>query len=113
MPHVPSGKLRLLATTAEQRTQEMPDLPSMAEVTPGYSAVFWYGLGAPAGTPNAVIAKLNQECARFLKQADVQKRLLADDLRPANDTPDAFARRIRSDIAMWTRVVKIANIRVE
>ena len=113
MPHVPSGKLRLLATTAEKRTPELPDLPAVAEAVPGYSAVFWYGFGAPAGTPRDVIAKLNQECARVLKQADVQKRLMADDLRPAHGTPEAFAQRIRGDIAMWTRVVKLANIRIE
>ena len=112
-PHASVGKLRLLATTAEKRTPELPEMPAMAEVVPGYSAVFWYGLGAPANTPRAVINKLNEECTRILKQADVQKRLLLDDVRPAQGTPEDFARRIRSDIAMWSRVVQIANIRIE
>lgn len=112
-PHASVGKLRLLATTAEKRTPELPDLPAVAEVVPGYSAVFWYGLGAPANTPRVVINRLNAECARILRQADVQKRLLLDDVRPAQGTPEDFARRIRSDIAMWSRVVKIANIRID
>jgi tripartite-type tricarboxylate transporter receptor subunit TctC len=113
MPHVPAGKLRLLATTGEKRTPEMPELPAVNEVVPGYAAVFWYGFGAPARIPGAVIELLNRECARILKVPDVVKRLAFDDLKPAPTTPEQFAQRIRSDIAMWSRVVREGNIRVE
>jgi len=113
LPHASAGRLRLIAVTGEQRSPDMPDLPAISEVVPGYSATFWYGLGVPAHTPQDVIALVNQEIARMLKQPDVQKRLRGDDLRPAHSTPGGFARRIAHDIAMWVKVVKNGNIRVE
>ncbi len=113
LPHVSTGKLRLLAVTGEQRSRDMPEVPAITEVVPGYSADFWYGLGAPAGTPRRIIMALNQETARILKQPDVQKRLRTYDLDAAHSTPEAFARRIASDIAKWTKVVKTGGIRLD
>lgn len=113
VPHTNTGKLRMLAVTSEQRSPELPDLPAIAEVVPGYSATFWYGLGAPAGAPRQVITLLNQEIARMLKQPDLVKRLRTYDLDPAHLSPEAFARRIKSDIAMWSGVAKASNIKVE
>ena len=111
LPHVSTGKLRLLAVTGEKRTRDMPDVPAISEVVPGYSADFWYGLGAPAGTPRRIIMTLNQEVAIILKQPDVQKRLRTYDLDAAHSTPEAFALRIAGDIAKWTKVVKAGGIR--
>ena len=113
VPHTSTAKLRLLAVTGEQRSPDMPDLPAIAEAVPGYSATFWYGLGAPAGTSRQVITALNQEIARILKQADLVKRLRTYDLDPAHSTPEVFARRIAHDIAMWSSVVKAGNIKLE
>ncbi|HTE14969.1 MAG TPA: tripartite tricarboxylate transporter substrate binding protein [Burkholderiales bacterium] len=113
VPHTNTAKLRLLAVTGEQRSPEMPDLPAIAEAVPGYSATFWYGLGAPAGTPRQIITTLNQEIARLLKQPDLVKRLRTYDLDPAHSAPEAFARRIAHDIVMWSRVVKAGNIKLE
>ena len=113
LPHASAGRLRLLAVTGAQRSPDTPDLPALSEVVPGYSATFWYGLGVPAATPRTIIAMVNQEIARMLRQPEVQKRLRGDDLRPAHTTPEEFARRIAHDIAMWRKVVKVGNIKVE
>ncbi len=111
-PHVKAGRLRIIAVTGEQRSPAMPDLPAIGELVPGYSATFWYGLGAPAGMPRAVISSLNQALARILKQPEVQERLRGYDLDPAHSTPEGFGRVIARDIAVWSKVVKIGNIQV-
>lgn len=113
LPQISAGKLRLIAVTSAQRSPDMPDITAMAEAAPGYTATFWYGLAAPAGTPQTIIAAINEEIARLLKLPDVQKRLRGDDLRPAHGTPSAFGRRIADDIAMWARVVKAGDIKLE
>jgi tripartite-type tricarboxylate transporter receptor subunit TctC len=111
--HANAGKLRLLAVTGEQRSRDMQELPAVTEVVPGYVADFWYGLGAPAGTPKAIISQLNQEIANIVKQPDVQKRLRTYDLDAAHSTPDVFARRIARDIAKWSSVAKASGIKAE
>ena len=113
LPHVSSGKLRPLAVTGEQRSRDLPEVPAINETVPGYTADFWYGLGAPAGTPRAIMAALNEEIAHTVKQPEVIKRLRTYDLEPAHSTPEVFARRIARDIALWTKVVKDGNIRSE
>ncbi len=113
LPHAASGKLRLLAVTGPKRSRDMPDLPAINEFVPGYAADFWYGLGAPAGTPKAIIAAVNQEIARIVKQAEVQKRLRTFDLDAAHSTPEEFTRRIVDEIAKWKKVVKAGGIKVD
>lgn len=112
-PHVKAGRLRIMAVTSEQRSPAMPDLPAISELVPGYSATFWYGLGAPAGTPKKIVSSLNQAIARVLRQPDVQERLRLYDLAPAHSTPDEFARTIARDIAVWSKVVRIGNVKVD
>lgn len=113
LPHTQAGKLRLLAVTGRKRSAELPDVPTVAEAVPGFSATFWYGLGAPAGTPRAIIQQLNDELARMLQHPDVPPRLKSFDLEPAHSTPEAFSRRVGADIAMWSKVVKTGNIKAQ
>ena len=113
LPHIATNKLRLLAVTGEQRSRDMPEVPAIAELVPGYTAEFWYGLGVAAGTPKEIIGMLNQELARILKQADFLKRLRTFDLEPAHSTAEEFSRRITREIARWSKVIKAANIRAE
>jgi tripartite-type tricarboxylate transporter receptor subunit TctC len=112
-PHINAGKLRGLAVTSEQRSPVMPDLPAVAEFVPGYTAVTWFGMWAPPGTPKAIVSQLNQAVARILKRPDVQERLRNDGMEAAHDTPDEFSRFVARDIAKWTRVVKAGNIKVD
>ena len=111
--HVKSGKLRALAVTGEQRSPAMPDLPSISELVPGYSARAWFGLGAPAGTPNEIVSRLNQSVAQILNQPEMQERLRAGGVEPAHSTPEEFSRVIARDFAMWAKVIKTGNIKVD
>ncbi|MGH8703667.1 MAG: tripartite tricarboxylate transporter substrate binding protein [Burkholderiales bacterium] len=110
--HIRAGRLRGIAVTTGQRTPALPDLPAISELVPGYSADFWFGMWAPAGTPKEIVSRLNQALVRILKQPDVQERLRADSMDPVHSTPEEFARVIARDIAMWSKVVKAGNIKV-
>jgi tripartite-type tricarboxylate transporter receptor subunit TctC len=104
--------VRPLAVTSEQRSPAMPELPAISELVPGYSARAWFGLGATAGTPNEIIVRLNRSVARILGEPEVQQRLRSGGVEPAPTTPDEFARIIARDFAMWSKVIKTGNIKV-
>jgi tripartite-type tricarboxylate transporter receptor subunit TctC len=111
--HIRAGRLRGIAVTTAKRSPALPELPAIGELLPGYSADFWFGMWAPAGTPREIISQINQALARILKQPDVLERLRADGMEPVRSTPEEFARVIARDIAMWSKVVKSGNIKVE
>ena len=111
LPHIKAGKLRALAVTTEQRSPMLPDLPTVNEFVPGFTAITWHGMLAPVGTPNAIVSRLNQALARVLKRPDVQKVLQHQGLESAHCTPEEFSRLIAADIARWSRVVKLGNIK--
>ena len=115
MPHVRSGKLKALAVTSPQRTQLAPDVPTVAEGAglPGYEADVWYGMLAPAGTPAAIVNKLNAEIARLLLQRDVRDRFAALGFEPNRGSPAEFGALIKSDIVKWARVVRESGARVD
>ena len=112
IPQIKAGKIRPLAVTTEKRAAVMPDLPSIGEMYPGYSASGWNGMWAPAGTPQEIVMRLNRAIADFLKRPEIQERLRADSREPIHTTPAEFARIIASEIATWTKVVKTGNIRI-
>ena len=114
LPLAKAGKLRALAVTGAQRSPAAPELPTVAEAgVPGYQASNWYGIAAPAKTPRAIIARLNQEFSRILAAPDVREKLLGVGMEPATNTPEQFADFMKSEIGKWARVVKIAGIRVD
>ncbi len=113
LPHIMAGKLRGIAVTSEQRWPVMPDLPSISELLPGYTAGVWFGMWAPAGTPKAIVSRLNQALAGYLKQPDVLAGLRADGVEPAHSTPEEYARVIAREIVTLSKVVKAANIKVD
>ena len=111
MPHVQSGKLKVLGITGARRSQTLPDLPSVAESgLPGYEAVGWFGLLAPAATPKATVAKLSADANRVLAMRDVREKMLGLGAEPAGNTPEEFARFIRRDQAKWSKLMKEAGI---
>jgi tripartite-type tricarboxylate transporter receptor subunit TctC len=110
--HMKVGKIRALAVTTEQRSRTMPDLPAIGEVVPGYAVPGWSGVWAPGGTPKEVVSRLNQSLGHILKLPDVIERLRAIGSEPTHSTPEAFAQLVARDVAMWTKVVKEANIQV-
>jgi tripartite-type tricarboxylate transporter receptor subunit TctC len=111
--HINSGKLRGLAVTTEKRSYLFPDLPAVAETLPGYSAMTWFGLWVPLGTPQDIVTRLNQALGRALKQPDIQERLRANGMESGYGTPAAFSQFIAEEIAKYSRIVKAGNIRVE
>lgn len=114
MPQVQSGKLKAIAQTGAKRSPAMPDLPTVAESgVPGFDVVVWNGLMAPAGTPKDVIARLNAEVKTALDSPELKERLLAQGFEPAWSTPEAFGKKIASDIERWSKVVKISGAKVE
>ena len=114
IPHVKSGKLRALALTSATRSAVLPELPTISESgVPGYENTTWHGWLAPAGTPVAVVNRLNAEIATSLKAPDVLTRLATDGGEPVGSTPEQFARHITAEIGRWRKVIKDANLRFE
>src|SRR5207302_896798 len=113
-PHVRAGKLRMLAVMGEERAPAFPDVPTMKEQ--GYPRLVvetWYGLFAPAGTPGAVIAKLNAELNALLDQTEVRETLARNDMKAVGGTSERFADMVRADLARWARVVAAAKIKAD
>ena len=114
MPYVRAGKLSALAVTGSKRSETLPDLPTVAESgLPGYEAVGWFGLLAPAATPRATVAKVSLDANRVLAMSDVREKMLGLGADPAGNTPEEFARFIRSDQAKWSKLMKEAGIQAE
>ena len=114
MSHVRSGKLRALAVTSLKRSALVPEIPTVAETgLPGYEMVAWQGLLAPKATPPALIQLLNREIVAIVQQPEVRKQLSAEGGEPVGNSPEEFARWLKTEIAKWTKVVKEANIRPE
>jgi tripartite-type tricarboxylate transporter receptor subunit TctC len=113
-PLIEAGKLRALAVSGPRRVAAMPDLPTVAEAgVPGYSALQWYGLLAPAGTPKDIVEKLAASVAQALRVAEVRERLDQDGAEPIGNSPAEFATLIRSELTKWAGIARAANIRAE
>src|SRR5213593_10565 len=105
-PHVRSGRLRLLAITNRTRVPLWPDTPAAAETVPGYESGGWFGYVAPAGTPRAIVMKLNEEINRAMKLPDVSDKLVTAGLIVVAESPEYFGEIIRSDYAKYGKLVR-------
>jgi tripartite-type tricarboxylate transporter receptor subunit TctC len=113
MPHIVGGRLRAIATASMQRTAALPEMPTFHESGfANFESLSWYGLAAPARTPQAIIALLHKETTAVLKQPDIVTRITQDGGFPVGNTPQEFAQEIRADIAKWAKVIKDANIKM-
>src|SRR5215472_14778546 len=113
VPLIQEGKLRALAVTGRHPAPAAPELPTIAETLPGYSAVSWYGVLAPAGTPAAVINRLNSELDRIVHEPEMQKRFASIGGEAIGGPPSTLASLIRREIPRWWRVAKEAGIHIE
>jgi len=113
MPHVKAGKLKALATTGPRRPEELPDLPTVAQTVPGYSAVGWFGLLAPVGTPKPVVQRISTDANRVLADKDVRAKMQALGAEPGGGSPEGFASFIHDDMAKWSKLMKEAGIKPE
>jgi tripartite-type tricarboxylate transporter receptor subunit TctC len=113
LPQIRAGRIRGLGVASGKRTITAPDLPTIAESgVPGYDAVGWFGVIAPAGTPREVVARLNAEIVRAMALAEVRERALAVGAEPSTTTPEEFAAFIAAEIPKWERVVKASGAKV-
>jgi tripartite-type tricarboxylate transporter receptor subunit TctC len=113
-PLIEAGKLRALAVSGPKRVAAMQDVPTVAEAgVPGYSALQWYGLLAPAGTPQPVIDKLAAAVAEALRAPEVRERLAQDSAEPVGSAPAEFSALVKSELVKWADIARAAHIQAE
>jgi tripartite-type tricarboxylate transporter receptor subunit TctC len=111
LPRVREGKLRVLGMTGAERSPSFPDIPTIAEAgVPGYSALFWFGVVGPAGTPVAIVDRLSKEIGAILNDPVFKSLFAAQGVDPVSSTPEEFSRLIRDDLPKWTGIMKQAGI---
>jgi tripartite-type tricarboxylate transporter receptor subunit TctC len=109
-----AGKLRAIAVASPKRTALLPDVPTFAESgMPGFEAVLHYGLLAPAGTPKAIIDRLNAELRKLASNEDVRKRIAAEGGDPLTSTPEEYAKDIDQEETKWSSLIRKLNLKVE
>src|SRR4051794_35816160 len=113
-PHVQNGRLRMLAVMSAKRAEAFPDVPTLKEAgAPDLEVETWYAMFAPAGTPAAIVARVNRDVNELLKESDVREVLAKQGLEPAGGTPEVLGDRVKRELANWTRVVKAAGIKAD
>lgn len=114
LPHVRSGRLRLLAVTSGKRFPLFPDTPTVSEAgVPGYESSGWYGMWVTAGTPQAVVTMLNRETTRILDSHAIREQFDAQGLQPMPTSPEVFGKRLREEIRKWGPAVRASGARPE
>ena len=114
VPLVKAGKVRVLGVSSINRSKNLPDVPTIAEGgLPGFDVTGWFALAAPAGTPRAVIARLNREIGEVLKSPDVQKVIEHDGADPAPSTPEELTAIVNAEESKWIKLVKSAGINLK
>jgi tripartite-type tricarboxylate transporter receptor subunit TctC len=114
MPHIKSGKLRAIATTGTTRSAALPDLPTVAEAgVPGFEITAWFGLLAPANTPQAILNRLNREVTKILTLPEMTAKLIAQGAEPAPGTPQQLAQFIKDKTAQWAPIVKASGAQID
>src|SRR2546425_123775 len=114
IPHMKSGRLKALGVSTAKRSPEMPEVPTIAEAgVPGYEAIVWIGLLAPAGTPRDIVAKLNGEIGRLMRADEVKKLIAPTGMEPDPDTPAQFAAHLKADYDKWGKGVRDSGATVQ
>ena len=108
-----SGNLKAWGITGTKRSNFFPNVGTVAETLPGFEITAWYGFMAPAGTPRELISKINEDVVSIIKRPDFQARLARDAIDPVGNTPEQFAAQIKTDLAMWTKIVKAAGAKLD
>ncbi len=113
LPHIKTDRVRAIAVSSEKRTTQLPEIPAIAETVKGYEFVSWMGIFVPAGTPRAIVDKLNAELKKSVADPDAAAKLSAQVLDPMHMTPEAFSKLLQSEHAKYENIVKISGARVE
>ncbi len=113
LQQIKAGKLRAIAVTSAQRAPALPNVPIAESGLPGFEASSWFGMLAPAGTPPAVIARINAEVNQWLQTTEAKEKLVAQGAVVAGGTPEQFAAHIRAETEKWAKVVKVSGAKVD
>jgi tripartite-type tricarboxylate transporter receptor subunit TctC len=111
--YIKGGKLRPLGVTSAKRSAALPDVPPIGDVVPGYDAAGWFGLGAPKGTPQAIVDTLSNEVAAALKDPGMQAKMAKLGAEPMPMGPAAFGKLLADDTEKWAKVIRAANIKMD
>jgi tripartite-type tricarboxylate transporter receptor subunit TctC len=113
-PHIKSGRLRAIAVTSTARLPSMPELPTVAEAgLKGYESSQWYGVMAPAGTPEDILNALNAHVVKIMQAADMQQRLHDDGIVPVGNARQQFAAYIKAELVKWADVIRRSGARID
>lgn len=111
VPHLKAGRMRILAVTGAQREPTAPDVPTLAEAgVPGYEFTIWFALFAPAGTPQAILTRLNQETVKALAEPDMREKLARTGVNAGSSTREALGKHLQAEVAKWSKIIKAAGI---
>lgn len=114
LPHLESGRLKVLGVTSAERSPLVPQLPTIAEAgVPGFQSVGWYGVLAPKGTPLPIVERLNKELLSFLADPETRKRMAAQTIVPGGSSPTALQQWIAEDTERWHKVVQESGIKAD
>ena len=114
LPHIKTGRVRVLAVTSAKRSPALPEAPTVAEAgVPGYEAIAWQGLLAPAGAPRTIITRLNGELLKILSQSDVRNKLTELGYETIGSSPEEFTMYIKTEITKWAKGIKSVGIRAD
>ncbi len=112
--HIRAGRVRVLGIASAQRSPQLPDVPTISESgVPGFEAVNWFGLFAPAKTPRPIVARVNAALVKTVHSAEIQAQFLALGADPVGSTPEEFAAFVRRDLEKYARIVKVSGARVD
>ena len=113
LPHIKAGRLNALGVGSAKRSSALPNVQAIAEVVPGYEYTTWFGIFAPARTPQAIVTRLNSEIVKGLAAPELNQRFVANGGEPAPSTPDELRRYMIEESARWANTIKVAGIRSE
>ena len=113
LPHIRSGKLRVLAVASEKRSSVLPEVPAMSEVLPGFLSILWLGVVAPSGTPPTIANQFSSAIAEILKQPDVANRLLEMNFDPVGSSPSAMQSFMAQERVRWRKVIRDSGATAE
>jgi len=110
---IKTNKLKVLGVVNEKRVSALPDAPTIGETIKGFGSTPWYGVFAPAGTPKAIVARLQAEISTALDSAEVKEKLAAVGCEPLKGTPEQFAAMVKDDLPKWAKIVKDSGATID
>ena len=111
--HINGGRLRALGVTSREEAPQLPGVPPIAKTVPGFENQGWFGIVAPAGTPEDIVRKVYQDTKKALESTEMRARFYAQGLAPVGNSPEEFAAAMKKETALWAKVVKERNIHVQ